>query len=420
MKRILLPFLLSAALAALPFSGAYAQGVTQATVVGACGTPPNTYVAGTSRNITQDTTGTVCTVSSGGGGGGNVNLTGINGVTPLAGAGATGTGSLRTTQAQDTSTIAGSAPGTAGTPSANVVTVQGITSGTPQTVNLTQVGGTSVSTGAGAVGTGTARVAVGQDTTTIAGAAPLTTGVFVTGPAAAALATAALQPTNAAQGSTTSGQTGPLVQCSVTTAAPTYTTAQTSPLNCTTGGSARVLENNSASILSAVTGAIPAGANLIGKVGFDQTTPGTTNGVQVNAALPAGTNTIGGAIPKGDTSSGATPYGLQTAASTNSTLVSTGAHTLVGVNLESTSTTAMFLRMYDSAGAPTCSSATGFVRSWAIPPAASAGLVGGIAVHVPVQGIKVTTGLSFCITGGVASTDNTNATTGGIVNLDYF
>ena len=39
--------------------------------------------------------------------------------------------------------------------------------------------------------------------------------------------------------------------------------------------------------------AIPAGTNLMGKVGIDQTTPGTTNGVQVNAALPAGTNVIG-------------------------------------------------------------------------------------------------------------------------------
>jgi hypothetical protein len=36
-----------------------------------------------------------------------------------------------------------------------------------------------------------------------------------------------------------------------------------------------------------------AGTEIIGKVGIDQTTPGTTNGVQVNAALPAGTNRIG-------------------------------------------------------------------------------------------------------------------------------
>ena len=42
-----------------------------------------------------------------------------------------------------------------------------------------------------------------------------------------------------------------------------------------------------------VNAALPAGTNLMGKVGIDQTTPGTTNGVQVNAALPAGTNTIG-------------------------------------------------------------------------------------------------------------------------------
>lgn len=36
-----------------------------------------------------------------------------------------------------------------------------------------------------------------------------------------------------------------------------------------------------------------AGSAIIGKVGIDQTTPGTTNGVQINAAIPAGTNNIG-------------------------------------------------------------------------------------------------------------------------------
>lgn len=40
---------------------------------------------------------------------------------------------------------------------------------------------------------------------------------------------------------------------------------------------------------------LSAGSALIGKVGIDQTTPGTTNGVVVNAALPAGTNLIGSA-----------------------------------------------------------------------------------------------------------------------------
>jgi hypothetical protein len=56
------------------------------------------------------------------------NLKQVNGVTTLTGAGATGTGAQRETVAQDTTTIAGSAPGTAGTASANVVSVQGIAS----------------------------------------------------------------------------------------------------------------------------------------------------------------------------------------------------------------------------------------------------------------------------------------------------
>jgi len=42
------------------------------------------------------------------------------------------------------------------------------------------------------------------------------------------------------QGSTTSGQSGPLIQGAVTTSAPTYTTGQTSPLSLTTGGLLRV------------------------------------------------------------------------------------------------------------------------------------------------------------------------------------
>lgn len=38
---------------------------------------------------------------------------------------------------------------------------------------------------------------------------------------------------------------------------------------------------------------VGASSNIIGNVRIDQTTPGTTNGVQVNAAIPAGSNVIG-------------------------------------------------------------------------------------------------------------------------------
>lgn len=75
----------------------------------------------------------------------NVNISQVNGVTVLTGAGATGPGSQRVTTAQDATTVAGAAPGTAGVPSPNVVTVQGITSGTPTTVagTVTATQGTS-------------------------------------------------------------------------------------------------------------------------------------------------------------------------------------------------------------------------------------------------------------------------------------
>ena len=56
----------------------------------------------------------------------------------------------------------------------------------------------------------------------------------------AGAATAANQPTNAAQASTTAGQTGNLHLGAVTTAAPTYTTGQTDPISLDTSGNLRV------------------------------------------------------------------------------------------------------------------------------------------------------------------------------------
>ncbi len=46
--------------------------------------------------------------------------------------------------------------------------------------------------------------------------------------------------------------------------------------------------NASGQLTTALTGALPAGSNIIGKVGIDQTTPGTTNAVQVTTASPGG------------------------------------------------------------------------------------------------------------------------------------
>lgn len=60
----------------------------------------------------------------------SVNVAQVNGTTTLVNTGAVGTGAQRVAVGTDTATIAGSAPGTAGSASTNVVTVQGIASGT--------------------------------------------------------------------------------------------------------------------------------------------------------------------------------------------------------------------------------------------------------------------------------------------------
>ena len=80
------------------------------------------------------------------------------------------------------------------------------------------------------------------------------------------------------QGSSTSGQSGPLTQGAVTTAAPSYTTAQTSPLSLTTGGG---LRGDVASY---------AGTALTGTVTAYGTAP-TGNVFGVNAAITSGTLT---------------------------------------------------------------------------------------------------------------------------------
>lgn len=170
---------------------------------------------------------------------------------------------------------------------------------------------------------------------------------------------------------------------------------------------------------------INVGGTLRGQTGVNPS--GSTQAADVNmasiggtaVAAPANGEGASGSTVQRVTAASATAYGLQTAVSTNSTSVVSGAHTLAAMNLLNITTTVYYLRMYDSAGAPTCSSATGYIRSWPIPPAIAAGLVGGIAVNLGSGGTGFTNGIGFCVTGGPSSTDNTNAATGLFINLDY-
>ena len=104
-------------------------------------------------------------------------------------------------------------------------------------------------------------------------------------------------------------------------------------------------------------------------------------------------------------------HNIVSAASTNATNVVAGAATAYHISLRNTTTTAYSFRLYNTVGAPTCSSATGYVTTVIAPPASAAGQVGGSETPLNI-GAAFPTGLSYCITGGPTSTDNTNAAVG--------
>lgn len=132
--------------------------------------------------------------------------------------------------------------------------------------------------------------------------------------------------------------------------------------------------------------------------------------VNVNVALPAGTNLVGEAVGVATATITDSALGcyLVSAASTNSTNCKASAGNLYGLFMVNTTATVYYLRLYNSSSAPTCSSATGFIETIPVPASTTGA---GIVLPLPVP-IGYSTGISFCFTGGSSSTDNTNAATG--------
>lgn len=63
----------------------------------------------------------------------------------------------------------------------------------------------------------------------------------------------AVTPAVVAQGSTTSGQNGELMQCAILASAPTYLTGTTNPFSCDTSGNQRVLITDNSGVTSSIT-----------------------------------------------------------------------------------------------------------------------------------------------------------------------
>lgn len=118
------------------------------------------------------------------------------------------------------------------------------------------------------------------------------------------------------------------------------------------------------------------------------------------------------------TTNAASECAIVSAASNNATNCKASAGNFYGVEIFNTTTTLYYLRLYNLATSPTCSSATGFIRSIPIPPAGAAGGAGGAVNNFTVP-VGYSAGIGYCITAGSSSTDNTSAATGVFGAIRY-
>jgi hypothetical protein len=117
-----------------------------------------------------------------------------------------------------------------------------------------------------------------------------------------------------------------------------------------------------------------------------------------------------------------TPVTVTAAASNNSTSVSAVASHLCGsISIFNYGgATGQDVRFYDTASAPTCSSATGLKIQIPVPANATAANVAGAVIPTAPSQVSFTTGIGYCITGAVAGNDNTNATASNtVVNFNW-
>lgn len=204
------------------------------------------------------------------------------------------------------------------------------------------------------------------------------------------------------------------------------------------------LTNNNAAPAANNLGVLPCVANVAN--------PSLTEGDQVlcsvnltgyiRSVLQAETTKVLGTVRVADTNGNpiqnsdiVTVYGATTADTTNSPLdclVKSGTGTvndttnhanckasagnIVGVEAISTSASIGFIKLYNLATDPTCSSATGFIRDIPIPAAATGA---GIYLNYIFAPEAFSTGIGYCITAAGGSTDNSAAPAGIFITFRY-
>jgi hypothetical protein len=105
------------------------------------------------------------------------------------------------------------------------------------------------------------------------------------------------------------------------------------------------------------------------------------------------------------------------AASNNSTSVTQRQTALYNLTVVNTTAAIYYLKLYDKASQPTCNTDVP-IATFPIPfGASSAG--GSVVITSNTTPLGFNNGLGFCLTGGLADNDNTNAATGVAINFQY-
>lgn len=199
-------------------------------------------------------------------------------------------------------------------------------------------------------------------------------------------------------------------------------------VNCNVGCSGGSFNNNADNVAtSATNGQAAAWGYLWDGTTWDRAPGNSTTGALVNVS---NTNANGQATmansspvviasnqsavptnPQAGTIGGCTPAKTLSAATTNSTSIKGSVGTLCKMITINTTATLYYLKMYNTAAAPTCNSDT-VVATYPVPPSN-----GGVAVPLGPFGEAYTNGIGFCLTANLADNDNTAAATG--VTISY-
>lgn len=106
---------------------------------------------------------------------------------------------------------------------------------------------------------------------------------------------------------------------------------------------------------------------------------------------------------------------IYTAATNNAQMIGIpGPHQVTGVTTFSTAASDMFVRIYDSASPPTCSSGVGLVAAFPMPKGAT---LSAFNSGLDNGGFTVQNGIGLCVTGAIGAADNTAGAVGGALSV---